>query len=63
MIDTEAEGLAEIMHQLAVLLDLSIGQENEAVVAMHLQIAEKMAKSVMEFSLPDDAEPAPVFRP
>ena len=32
-------------------------------VLMHLETATAMAALVMEFFLPDEAEPAPVYRP
>ena len=47
----------------AVLLGLSIEPEWRDTVRLHLRITSDLAHRLMEFPLPDDAEPAPVFRP
>ena len=46
----------------ATLLGLTVAPEWRAAVLMHLRITLDHALRVMEFVLPDDAEPAPVFR-
>ena len=46
----------------AVLLGLSIAPEWRDAVRLHLRITSDMARHLLEFPLPDDAEPAPVFR-
>ncbi len=43
-------------------LNLKIEKAWMATVRGHLQVALAQAEMVGEFSLPDDAEPAPVFR-
>ena len=42
---------------------LPLEEELRPRVLMHLETALAMAKLVSEFSLPDEAEPAPVYVP
>jgi hypothetical protein len=46
----------------AALLGLTVAPEWRDAVRMHLRITLDHALRVMEFALPDDADPAPVFR-
>lgn len=44
------------------LLDLVVEPEWRESVRLHLRITRDLAQRVMEFPLPDDIDPAPVFR-
>lgn len=46
---------------MAGLLALPIADEHRPGIRMHLEVAARMAALVMDFSLGDQAEPAPVF--
>jgi hypothetical protein len=45
------------------LLGLELTPESRVAVKTHLEIAERLARLVVEFALDDEAEPAPVFSP
>ena len=47
----------------ASLLDLSIDPAHRPGVLLNLRRIAEMAALVMEFPLPDEVEPAPVFTP
>ena len=47
----------------AGLLGIDLTAESRPVVISHFEIAANMAQFVMEFPLPDEAEPAPVYTP
>lgn len=47
----------------AALLGIPIAPEWQPAVRMHLAVSLTHAAAVVDFPLPDDAEPAPVFRP
>ena len=47
----------------AALIGLPIDAAHRPGVAINLERLAQMAALVMEFPLPDEAEPAPVFRP
>ena len=47
----------------AVMLGLSLADADLAVVKLHLETAERLARQVLDFPLEDEAEPAPVFAP
>ena len=47
----------------AALIGLPIDPEYRSGVILNLERIAEMAALVMEFPLPDDAEPVPVFRP
>jgi hypothetical protein len=47
----------------AALIGLPIAPEHRSGVVLNLERIAQMAALVMEFPLPDEAEPAPVFRP
>jgi hypothetical protein len=53
---------AEI-ERLAALLGLPIEPESRAAVAENLAGLLNAARVLAELPLPDDAEPAPIFRP
>jgi hypothetical protein len=46
----------------ATLLGISVASEWRDTVRQHLCITRDMAQLVMDFPLPDDADPAHVFR-
>jgi hypothetical protein len=47
----------------AALIGLPIDPAHRPGVVVNLERLAQMAALVMEFPLPDEAEPAPVFRP
>jgi Protein of unknown function (DUF4089) len=47
----------------AALIGLPIDPAHRPGVVVNLDRIAQMAALVMEFTLPDEAEPAPVFRP
>ena len=47
----------------AALIGLTIDPAHRPGVVVNLERIAQMAALVMEFPLPDEAEPAPVFRP
>jgi 1-carboxybiuret hydrolase subunit AtzG-like protein len=51
------------VERLAALLGLPIERESRAAVAEMLAGLLDAARMLAEFPLPDDAEPAPIFRP
>jgi hypothetical protein len=46
----------------AALLGIDVAPEWREAVRMHLRITGDLAQRVLEFPLPDEADPAPVFR-
>ena len=46
----------------AALLGIAVAPEWRDAVRLHLRITRDMARRVLEFELPDEADPAPVFR-
>jgi hypothetical protein len=46
----------------AALLGIPVAPEWRESVRLHLHITRHHAQRVMSFELPDEAEPAPVFR-
>ena len=46
----------------ATLLGISVSEEWRETVRQHLRITRELAQLVMDFRLPDEADPAPVFR-
>jgi Protein of unknown function (DUF4089) len=46
----------------AALLGIAVAPEWREAVRLHLRITRDLAQRVMEFQLPDEADPAPVFR-
>jgi hypothetical protein len=47
----------------AALIGLPIDPAHRAGVVVNIERLAQMAALVMEFALPEEAEPAPVFRP
>lgn len=56
----DAEALIEAA---APMLQLRIAPEHHNGIKQNLKTAAKMAALVEQVKLPDDAEPAPVYRP
>jgi hypothetical protein len=54
--------LDDLMTATADALALPIDPAWRPAVRTHLQVTLRLGKLVEEFDLPDDAEPAPVFR-
>jgi Protein of unknown function (DUF4089) len=46
----------------AALLGITVAPEWRDTVLLHLRITHDIARLVLDFPLPDDAEPAVVFR-
>ena len=46
----------------AALLGIQIAPEWRDAVRQHLRITRDIAQLVLEFPLPDEADPAPIFR-
>jgi hypothetical protein len=55
--------LADYVEQTAQLLDLPIAPEYRPGVVENFARIAAIATLVMEFPLPDDIEPAPIFEP
>ncbi|MGB0370221.1 MAG: AtzH-like domain-containing protein [Opitutales bacterium] len=47
----------------AACLDFTIDPAHLAGVVQHLETMDKLVEPLMDFELPEDVEPAPVFRP
>jgi hypothetical protein len=60
MADTDS--LDDFITGAAAALALPIDPAWRPAVRTHLEITLKLGKLIEEFDLPDDAEPAPVFR-
>jgi hypothetical protein len=58
----ESDPLDEFVAAAARALALPLEPEWKAAVKANLQVTLKHAAIVEEFDLPDDAEPAPVFK-
>lgn len=58
MSEEEADRVIDAM---AVLLGLEIEDEFRPGVRFHLLSTARVAQAVLDFELPDEAEPAPVF--
>ena len=52
----------EFIETAAQLLDLPMRPEWKAAVRANLDVTLGLARLVSEFPLPDDAEPAPIFK-
>jgi hypothetical protein len=46
----------------AALVGIAVAPEWRDGVKLHLRITRDLAQLVLDFQLPDDADPAPVFR-
>ena len=58
----EKETLDEMIRSSAQTLGLNVRPEWLASVRAHLDVSLTHGKSVADFPLTDDAEPAPIFR-
>ena len=56
------DSLDDLISATADALALPIDPAWKPAVRMHLEITLRLGKLVEDFDLPDDAEPAPVFR-
>ena len=56
------DSLDDFITAAAEALALPIDPAWKPAVRMHLDVILKLGKLVEDFELPDDAEPAPVFR-
>jgi hypothetical protein len=59
---TDPGDLYALIEASAWLLGLKIREEWCEAVGLHLSISLDHARNVAEFPLPDEAEPAPVFK-
>jgi hypothetical protein len=57
-----ADPLDSFVDAAARALDLPLAPEWHAAIKMNLQVILQQAALFAEFELPDEAEPAPVFR-
>ena len=57
-----ADPLDEFIAAAAAALQLPLEPDWQTAVKANLAVTLKHAATVAEFALPDDAEPAPVFR-
>ena len=51
------------LDQMAALVGTTVPDEYRAEVIAYLKLTHTIARPMLEFELPEDAEPAPVFRP
>ncbi len=61
--DTRKASCAALLDAGLSVAGLPLEPELRPRVLMHLETAAAMAALVMTFPLPDEAEPAPVYRP
>jgi len=59
---SEEPELDGMIDAVSVLLGIDVAPEWRAAVRQHLAISLGHARTVAAFALPDEAEPAPVFR-
>lgn len=59
---TDSNELEAWLDAGTALLGIAVAPEWRDAVLMHLRITRDLAQQVLDFPLPDDAEPAPVFR-
>jgi len=59
---TESEDLDTLVAAAARVLDLPIEPAWRRAIKTNLDVTLRLAADFAEFALPDDAEPAPVFR-
>ncbi|HME21823.1 MAG TPA: DUF4089 domain-containing protein [Acetobacteraceae bacterium] len=58
---SDSNGLDAWLNANAALLGITVAPEWRDAVQLHLRITRDMAQCVLDFPLPDDADPAPVF--
>ncbi len=51
------------LDHVAALVGTTVPDEYRAEVIAYLKLTHTIARPMLEFELPKDAEPAPVFRP
>jgi hypothetical protein len=51
------------LDHMAALVDTNIPDEYRVAVIEYLKLTHTIAQPMLEFELPEDCEPAPVFRP
>ena len=59
---SDADDLDAWLDANAALLGIAVAPEWRDSVKLHLRITRDLARLVLDFPLPDDADPAPVFR-
>ena len=59
---TDSNELDAWLDASAAQLDITVAPEWRDGVRLHLGITRDMARRLLHFPLPDDAEPAPAFR-
>ena len=57
----EGDPVDDLIDASAAALDLPIAPEWKPGIKSNLQVTLRVAATVAEFELPDEAEPAPVF--
>ena len=57
-----SEDLAGFMDAAARTMDLAIDPQWRSSVLANLEVTLRLARLVTDFKLPDEAEPAPLFR-
>ena len=61
MTETHSDTLDKLIDASAASLDLPIDPAWKPAIKANLEVALRLAATVAEFELPDEAEPAPVF--
>ena len=51
------------LDQMSVLVGTTVPEQYRAEVIAYLKLTRTIAQPMLEFELPEDTEPAPVFRP
>ncbi len=59
---SDDEDLDAWLNANAALLGITVASEWRDSIRLHLRITRDFAQSVLAFPLPDEADPAPVFR-
>ncbi len=60
---TEDEIVEAHVETAARFLGLKLSDDSRPMVIVHLRIASQLARNLMDFPLPDESEPAPVYAP
>ncbi len=55
--------LEAFLDHMAALVGTTIPEQYRAEVIAYLKLTRTIAQPMLEFELPEDTEPAPVFRP
>jgi hypothetical protein len=61
MAETKSDVLDNLIDASAAALALPIAPEWKPAMRANLEVTLRLAKTVAEFELPDEAEPAPTF--